>query len=130
MSVFPGGVFGWVGTLPEGGAVKSDARPAGADELTDVAVTVTCGILQNLLVVLAKQLQRIRLIEIAVLAKTENPAGACVFAGGVGERTILKATGLKLKMLLNEREGILEAGVACVQGRQMDSHRIVDLHYL
>lgn len=60
-------------------------------------------IVQNLLVVLGKQLERVHFAQIAVLAQTKDPAGAGILAFCIYQRAIAEAAGLVLEVLLDRK---------------------------
>src|SRR5690554_609540 len=130
MLVFPDVLLGWFGTGPQGLGVKPDAGPAGTDELANVTVAVAGRVVQNLLVMLCKQLQGIGFIQVAILAQGKYPAGAGVFAGLVAQRAVVESGGLELEVLVDQCQGVVKTGVAALQGGQVNANGFSSVHYL
>src|SRR5690606_12377114 len=102
-------------TSGQGRPVEAHRFQAVLHQGTDIGVLDAARISQHTLIMFGKALLRLLGIQHEILSRRQQAAGALVLLRAVVQRPVVKAAGLVVVMLLDERQGVGEAMLASAQ---------------
>src|SRR5690554_4242363 len=102
-------------TSGQGRPVEAHRFQAVLHQGTDIGVFAAGRIIQHPLIMLGKAMQGLLGIQPEILSHRQQAAGALVLLRAVVQRPVVKAAGLVVVMLLDERQGVGEAMLGSIQ---------------